>query len=163
MEQLMAISDRQDGGGTTRRAVLAGGLAVALVPVSMADGLASPEEMSEAIKQVVGQTEIRNGRVKLVMPELAENGNSVQLIVTVDRPMSQADHVKTVHIFSEQNPIATVVRFHLGPRSGVAKVSTSIRLATTQRITALAAMSDGSFWRGQANVVVTLAACIDSG
>jgi sulfur-oxidizing protein SoxY len=162
-EQPVTTRDPQNQEHLSRRSILAGGLAVTLMPIPLTEALATPEEMADAIKDVVGPAEISDGRVKLVMPELAENGNSVQLTVTVDSPMTPADHVKTIHIFSEQNPIATVVRFHLGPRCGQAKVSTSIRLATTQRIVALAEMNNGTFWRGQANILVTLAACIDGG
>jgi sulfur-oxidizing protein SoxY len=147
----------------TRRALLAGGASVILVPVAGREALATREEMAAAIAQVVGSRPVKEGRVRLEAPELAENGNSVPITVTVDSPMTAGDHVRTIHVFSEANPIATVVRFHLGPRAGRAKVSTSIRLAETQRITALAEMSDGSFWSGHANVLVTLAACIDTG
>jgi sulfur-oxidizing protein SoxY len=104
---------------------------------------------------------INEGRVKVVLPELAENGNSVPLRISVESPMTASDHVKMIYVFSEQNPIANVVRFHVGPRSGVARVQTSIRLAATQRITVIAQMSDGSCWSGGANVVVTQAACFD--
>ena len=99
--------------------------------------------------------------MKLELPQLAENGNSVPLKVAVESPMSAADHVKTIYIFSEKNPVPNVVRFHIGPRSGVARVQTSIRLAATQRITAVAQMSDGSLWSGGADVIVTQAACLD--
>ena len=99
--------------------------------------------------------------MRIELPELAENGNSVPLKLTVDSPMTPADHVKMLYVFSEKNPVSNVVRFHLGPRSGVARVQTSIRLAATQRITAVARMSDGSLWSGAADVIVTQAACLD--
>ncbi len=83
------------------------------------------------------------------------------LKLTVDSPMTAADHVKAVYVFSEKNPVSNVVRFHLGSRSGAARVQTSIRLAATQRITAIARMSDGSLWSGTADVIVTQAACLD--
>ena len=89
---------------------------------------------------------------------------SVSLAVTVDSPMTEADRVKAVHIFSEMNPVTTLVRFHVSPRAGRnPTLLTNIRLADSQRVTAVAAMSDGSFWSGDANVVVTIAACIDGG
>jgi len=99
--------------------------------------------------------------VKLELPQLAENGNSVPLKVAVESPMTASDHVKLIYVFSERNPVPNVVRFHLGPRSGVARVQTSIRLAATQRITAVAHMSNGSLWLGSAEVIVTQAACLD--
>ena len=107
--------------------------------------------------------EIVRNRVKLDLPRLAENGNSVTLKIDVDSPMTAADYVKFIHILSEQNPIATVARFHLALRAGRAFVSTSIRLATTQNVHAIAEMSDGTLWFDAAESVVLLAACIDGG
>ena len=147
--------------GITRRDALAGATAVVLVPAVPDRVRATPEELAGAIKDIVGTAVLKSGRVKLTMPELAENGNSVSLSIAIDSPMTAADHVKIIHVLSEMNPITTVARFHLGPRAGRAKVATNIRLATTQTVTAIAEMSDGSFCSGTANVVVTLAACIE--
>ena len=83
------------------------------------------------------------------------------LTVSVDSPMTEADHVKAIHIFSEKNPLPNVVSFHLGPRAGRASVATRIRLADTQTVVAICELSDGSFWSGSADVVVTLAACLE--
>jgi sulfur-oxidizing protein SoxY len=146
-----------------RRHLLAGTAGLALVPMAMTPARATPETMAAAIRETVGSAEIKRGRVSIEMPRLAENGNSVQIIIKADSPMTAADHVKSIAVFSEKNPIATVVRFHLGPRAGVARISTSIRLAATQTVTAIATMSDGSHWAGDAEVVVTLAACLDGG
>jgi sulfur-oxidizing protein SoxY len=146
----------------SRRAVLAGGVSILLLPLSAGMAAATPDDMAQAMEEALGKgAAARPGRVKLELPQLAENGNSVPLTVSVESPMSAADHVRTIYIFSERNPVANVVRFHLGPRSGVARVQTSIRLAGTQRITAIARMSDGSLWSGGADVVVTQAACLD--
>jgi sulfur-oxidizing protein SoxY len=144
--------------GITRRDALAGATALVLVPARVR---ATQEELAGAIKDIVRTAVVKAGRVKLTMPELAENGNSVSLSIAIDSPMTAADHVKIIHVLSEMNPITTVARFHLGPRAGRAKVATNIRLATTQTVTAIAEMSDGSFCSGTANVVVTLAACIE--
>lgn len=103
------------------------------------------------------------GRVKLTMPELAENGNSVSMLLEVASPMSAADHVKTISVLAEKNPTTLIFRVHLGPRSGRARVATNVRLADTQRVVAIAEMSDGAMWMGEARVLVTLAACIDGG
>jgi sulfur-oxidizing protein SoxY len=146
-----------------RRRVLAGAAGLALGSAAIAPARATPETMAAAIRETVGTAEVKRGRVTIEAPRLAENGNSVQIIIKADSPMTAADHVKTIAVFSEKNPIATVVRFHLGPRSGTARVATSIRLAATQTITAIATMSDGSHWAGDADVVVTLAACLDGG
>lgn len=146
----------------SRRVVLSGAIAIALVPLGPEQARATPESMVEATAEVLGASAaIKPGRVKVEMPELAENGNVVPLKINVESAMTAADHVKSIYVFSEKNPVANVVRFHLGPRSGTAKVHTNIRLAATQRITAVAKMSDGSLWSGAVEVIVTQAACID--
>ena len=148
-------------GDLSRRSLLAGAVGILVLPLgSVAE--AAPEDMAEAMAEALGKdAPIKPGRIKIELPQLAENGNSVPLKIAVESPMSAADHVKTIYIFSERNPVPNVVRFHLGPRSGAARVQTSIRLAGTQRITAVARMSDGSLWSGGADVIVTQAACLD--
>jgi sulfur-oxidizing protein SoxY len=146
----------------SRRSLLAVAVAIVVLPLSAGNALATPESMAEAMDEALGKAApIKVGRVKLELPELAENGNSVPLKISVESPMTAGDHVKMIYVFSEKNPVSNVVRFHLGPRSGVARVQTSIRLAGTQRITAVARMSDGSLWSGGADVIVTQAACLD--
>jgi sulfur-oxidizing protein SoxY len=117
--------------------------------------------LQEAVQEFAGSADIRSARVHLDIPPLVENGNAVGVTVTVESPMSQSDHVRRIGIFNEKNPQAGVAIFHLGPRSGRAKVSTRIRLAATQSVRAVAEMSDGSFWSGEAKVIVTLAACVE--
>lgn len=154
--------DRSHTPDPSRRHVLAaslGAVAVALLPVDAAR--ATPDEMAAAMKEALGDAPLKPGRVTLELPSMAENGNSVFMTVSVDSPMTAADHVKSIYVFSEKNPSANVVRFHLGPRAGRARVQTSIRLADTQRITAVARMSDGSLWSGTADVMVTVSACIE--
>ena len=152
---------QSNDGGLSRRSLLAGAVGILVLPLgSVAE--AAPEDMAEAMAEALGKdAPIKPGRIKIELPQLAENGNSVPLKIAVESPMSAADHVKTIFIFSERNPVPNVVHFHLGPRSGAARVQTSIRLAGTQRITAVARMSDGSLWSGGADVIVTQAACLD--
>ncbi len=123
--------------------------------------LASPESAAAAMKAILGDAPLRQGKITLDMPPIAENGNSVPLTVSVESPMTAAEHVRSVHVFAEQNPLPNVAHFYLGPRTGKAQVSTRIRLFTSQKITGVAALSDGSFWSGSAEVVITLAACIE--
>jgi len=115
-----------------------------------------------AIKQYVGDAVVRVGKVKLDVAELVENGNTVPLSVAVDSPMTATEHVKRIAIFNERNPQRDVARFTLGPRSGRALVATRIRLATSQKLVAIAQLSDGSYWSHSADVIVTLAACVES-
>jgi sulfur-oxidizing protein SoxY len=129
--------------------------------VAVRPARATPAEMEEAIRTVVGSARVAAGRVKLDVPPLSENGNAVPLAVTVESPMTAADHVRAIHVFTEKNPQPYVASFHLGPRAGRASVQTRIRLADTQTVTAIAELSDGSFWSARADVVVTLAACLE--
>lgn len=120
-----------------------------------------PSVTQDAIRKVVGDGEVRPGRVKLDVPPLIDNGNAVPLAVSVESPMTAADHVKSIHVFTEKNPQPNVISVYLGPRSGRATLTTRIRLADTQTITAIAEMSDGSYWSASVSVVVTLAACLE--
>ncbi|MGC1749413.1 MAG: SoxY-related AACIE arm protein [Pseudolabrys sp.] len=148
--------------GATRRAVLLGTLAGSVaVTIRLEPAQATPERMRTAIRNVVGEASIRKGRVELEVPPLVENGNTVALSVAVDSPMTATDYVKALHVFNEKNPQPNVISVHLGPRAGKAKISTRFRLADSQMVTAIAEMSDGTFWSASADVIVTLAACVD--
>lgn len=122
---------------------------------------ATPVAMQEAIRQVVGPASVNPGKVKLEVPPLVENGNTVPLTVSVESPMTETDHVKAIHVFTEKNPQPNVVAFRFGPRAGRARVATRIRLADTQTVVAISELSDGSFWSDSADVVVTLAARLE--
>jgi sulfur-oxidizing protein SoxY len=148
---------------TSRRAFLqaaAAGLGLGAV-ITVAPAQATPKAMEDAVRRVVGAAPVTKGRVKLELPPLSENGNTVPMTVSVESPMTPADHVRAIHVFTELNPQPEVVSFRIGPRAGQARVSTRIRLANTQTVTALGELSDGSFWSATATVVVTLAACLE--
>lgn len=152
------------GVSTTRREFLAaavacaGGVGFAIVAGS---ARATPEAMREAIHQVAGAAAIRQGRVKLDIAPLVENGHSVAVSAEVESPMTSAEHVKAIHVFTEKNPLPNVISVFMGPRAGRARISTRMRLADTQTVIAVAELSDGSFWSASAHVVVTLAACLE--
>jgi sulfur-oxidizing protein SoxY len=119
--------------------------------------------LQEAVRKVVGDVQVHRGKVKLEMPPLIENGNSVPLAVAVDSPMTAADHVKAIHVFAEKNPQPNVISAQLGPRAGRARIATRARIADTGSVVAIAQMSDGSFWSDSISVVVTLSACLEDG
>jgi sulfur-oxidizing protein SoxY len=148
---------------TTRRDFLvAAGLAGAWALASAAGSArATPAAMHDAIRKVVGDAQIRRGKVKLDVPPLIDNGNAVPLSVAVESPMTPDDHVKAIHLFNEKNPQPNILSVFLGPRAGRASISTRVRLADTQTVTAIAELSDGSFWSDSVAVVVTLAACLE--
>jgi sulfur-oxidizing protein SoxY len=124
---------------------------------------ATPAEMQAAMRKVIGGATVRPGKVQLEIPPLIDNGNTVPLMVSVDSPMTPAEHVKAIHVFTEKNPQPNVLSARLGPRAGRASVSTRVRLADTQTVHAIAELSDGSFWSGSAYVVVTVSACLEEG
>lgn len=147
----------------SRRTFLVSLLGCTFLPLLKAQPAAAeiPDKLLPLIHEVTGGAPPKAGRVKLTLPPLAESGNSVPLKVQVESPMTAADYVKSIHLFSERNPRPVIARFHLGPQSGKAEVSTRIRLAGSQQVVALAAMSDGSYWIGDTNVVVVAGACVD--
>ena len=150
---------------STRRQFLgfAGGIAVAgAIPIVTVRPLqATPAMLASAIRNVVGSAEVHTGKVKLDIPPLVENGNTVPMTVSVASPMTPEDHVKSIHVFNEKNPQPNIGNFYLSALSGRAQVSTRIRLADSQKVTAIARLSDGSFWQTSVDVVVTLAACTE--
>jgi sulfur-oxidizing protein SoxY len=132
------------------------GLSLTSVPAS-----ATPASMRAAIRKAVGEAPLKKGKLKIDLPPLIENGNAVPLVLTCDSPMTAEDHVKAMHVFTEKNPQPNVISIQLGPRAGRASVSTRIRLADSQKVVAIAQMSDGSFWSEEIEVIVTLAACLE--
>lgn len=144
----------------TRRMILAAAAGVSLAP-SVAPARATEATMVEAIRALIGESTLQRGRVKLELPAIVENGNTVSLTVSVESPTSETDHVESIHIFNQKNPQPYVAAFNLGPRAGKASISTRIRLADSQRVVAIARLNDGSFWSSSADVIVTLAACTE--
>jgi sulfur-oxidizing protein SoxY len=142
---------------------LAGGAAlIGTVPmVTLRPAQATPATLAAAIRTVVGSAVVHTGKIKLDIPPLVENGNTVPMTVSVSSPMTAEDHVKSIHVFNEKNPQPNIGNFYLGPQSGRAQISTRIRLADSQKIVAIAKLSDGSFWSATVDVVVTLAACTE--
>ena len=103
--------------------------------------------------------EIAVGKIKLEIPEIAENGNTVPISFSVDSPMTKDDYVKRVIIIAEDNPRPEVATFNFTPLSGVAKASSRMRLAKTQTVIAVAEISDGSFHMAKTKVKVTIGGC----
>jgi sulfur-oxidizing protein SoxY len=140
-------------------------LAVPLPPLfaakrAVADA-AGVESIVPAIHDVTKGAEVKSGKIKLQIPRLADNGNSVAVKLIVESPMTPSDFVRGIYLFSEKNPRPVIARFHLGPEAGRAEITTRIRLAGTQRVVAIAELSDGSFWSDVEEVAVTLSACLD--
>jgi len=143
----------------TRRTFVISAAAASVLPTLNA--FATVDDATQAVDKILGGRLAQVGRVTLEIPPLVENGNLVTMKVSVQSPMTEADYVRAVHIVAEGNPLPNVVSFFLSPRSGRAAVTTRIRLGDSQRVRAIAQMSDGSFWQGDAATLVTLAACTE--
>ena len=145
-----------------RRRTLVAGLGAGCVGIAaLPPARASTDELLAAIKAFTGGVEPGTGRIKLDIEHLVENGHAVPITLSVSSPMTQADHVQRIAVFNELNPQRDVILLTLTPEMGRAEVSTRIRLATSQKLVALAKMSDGSCWKHEVDVIVTLAACIE--
>ena len=148
-----------------RRRFLAG-LAISLAPAKA--GAQSPlaprfHDLDALVKDATKGAPAKSGRVTLEIPRLADNGHSVAVRVDVASPMTAADHVKRIVLLSERNPRPVIATFHLGPRAGKAQILTRVRLNGTQRVVAVAELSDGTYWSAMATVEVTESACLDAG
>jgi sulfur-oxidizing protein SoxY len=153
---------------TTRREFLTlvcGALAAGEAAAQLDPNIVAKREaaLRAAIAKITDGKPIRTGKVKLQVPPLIDNGNTVPLAVTVESPMTAEDHVKAIHVLTEKNPQPYVLSAHLGPRAGRASLSTRARIADTGRVIAIAQLSDGSFWQDSVSVVVTLSACLEDG
>jgi sulfur-oxidizing protein SoxY len=153
---------------TQRRELLAGLIGAALVPV---DGAKAAEQLPELWPELSAQgwidkltqgQRVREGRVELTLPRLADNGLSVPLQVRVPSPMTAQDHVRQISLVSMRNPRPLIASFQLGPHSGRAEVATRVRLNGSQQVVALVQMSDLSWWSAMAEVEVTESACLDA-
>jgi sulfur-oxidizing protein SoxY len=136
-------------------AAIAGLTAVFAPKMVFADEAAVAAE----IKKLYGDKKLDSGKIKLDVPEIAENGLVVPVNVEVESPMTDADYVKAVHIFADGNPLPGVVSYKFTPACGKASASTRMRLAQTQNIVCVAEMSNGALYTTKANVKVTIGGC----
>jgi sulfur-oxidizing protein SoxY len=144
-----------------RRQVLgvsAGALATAALGATISPAVAA-NDSADLIKKFTGGKTPAEGKVKLDLPEIAENGNTVPLTVLVESPMTEQSYVSDVLIVADGNPNGGMAMFHFSPASGVAEANTRVRLAATQTITAVARMNDGSFFTASRQVKVTIGGC----
>ena len=155
------MRESSNGGNVTRRQMIVTMSAAAFAALSLPTGeaLETPADVAAKVKAVVGDRKAKSGRIKMELPEIAENGATVPLTVTVDSPMTAKDYVKSVHFFAEKNPNPELATFYFTPRSGKAMASARIRLAKTQNVVTVATMSDGSVYMNKTQVKVTIGGC----
>ena len=146
-----------------RELIVGAGAAIAVATLvgdaSIAIAQDKPPTYDEIVSKILGQAKAEEGKVNIDLPEIAENGNTVPYSVTVDSPMSDADHVKAIHVLSTGNPSPTIASYHFSPASGKATVSSRMRLAKTQDIVAVAEMSNGQLFMERREVKVTIGGC----
>jgi sulfur-oxidizing protein SoxY len=138
---------------------LAAGAVTAAASAGTSGGAWAANDSQDLIKKFTGGKAPAKGRVKLDLPEIAENGNAVPMTVSVESPMTKDNYVSDVLVVAEANPRGGVATFHFTPASGVAEVNTRIRLAETQNVVAIAKMSDGSLFMDTKQVKVTIGGC----
>lgn len=153
----------KDNATLGRRALLKaagfGAVAMAGGTVFSGEANATPDGAAKALSKLTGGASAKDGKVSMKLPEIAENGRTVPLTVSVDSPMSGDNYVKAIHVVAEGNPSPDMCSFHLTPECGKAEVQTRIRLGKTQNIVAAAVMSDGSVYMAKQQVKVTIGGC----
>jgi sulfur-oxidizing protein SoxY len=147
-----------------RREFLVGASAAAAVAALVGDAhlaLAQdkPPTFDETMAKILGQAKAEEGKINIDLPEIAENGNTVPYSVTVESPMTDADHVKAIHVLSTGNPSPVIASYRFSPAAGKAAVSSRMRLAKTQDIVSIAELSNGKFLMGKRTVKVTIGGC----
>ncbi|HWQ39953.1 MAG TPA: thiosulfate oxidation carrier protein SoxY [Burkholderiales bacterium] len=147
-----------DSHGFTRRRAL-GALAAGATVLLVRPLAATPEALQTALRETFGDRAILPGKVTLELPKLAESGNVVPVTISVDSPMTERDHVKSIHLFAERNHLPRIFEARLGPSNGRARVASRIRLVTSQRVVAAAVMSDESVWSAAFDIEVTVSSC----
>jgi len=136
-----------------------GGSAIATMALVPRSVLADTASVAESMKALIGDAAPSEGRIELDLPQIAENGNTVPIMISIDSPMTDDDYVKAVHIFADGNPRPDVASFFFTPACGEATCSTRIRLAKTQNIIAVAEMSNGEVYMAKSEVKVTIGGC----
>lgn len=144
----------------SRREVLrlAGFASIALA-ITAGRAEATKDEVTSAIAKLYGEKKFDSGKIKLDVPEIAENGLVVPINIEVESPMTEADYVKAVHVFAEENPLPNVISYKFTPACGKAAASARMRLAQTQDIVCVAEMSNGSLYMTKSQVKVTIGGC----
>ena len=150
-------------GTAARRRFISALASLAAVPLLPARAQEPTDPFAPLLLKLTGGAKVTPGRVTIDTPRLADNGHSVPFKVSVESPMTAGDHVRSITLLSGRNPRPLMATFHLGPKAGRAQVATRVRMNGSQRVLAVAQLSDGSYWSGSAEVEVTESACLDAG
>jgi len=116
-------------------------------------------ETAKKLLETLAKGAPKEGKINLRAPEIAENGNTVPITISVDSKMEGQDFVKAVHVVADGNPLPGVASFEFGPASGKVDVQVRLRLVATQNIICVAEMADGSLWQVAREIKVTIGGC----
>lgn len=144
---------------TRREALALAGIAALAALIAPRISIADEQAVAAEIKKLYGDKKLESGKIKLDVPEIAENGLVVPVTVDVESPMTEQDYVKAVHVFADGNPLPGIVSYRFTPACGKASASTRMRLAQTQNVVCIAEMSNGNLHMAKANVKVTIGGC----
>ena len=147
-----------DRPSSPRRRVLLAAAALPLLPI---EALAEDEPEVAAFKAFVAGRRVGIGRLKLDSPRIADNGNVVPVKIQMTAPFAAGAEVRSIHLFSEKNPVAQMAVFHFPVAVSRVEIESRVRLAGSQRVAALATLADGSLHSATADIVVTVSACLD--
>ena len=117
------------------------------------------EQIAKLLRDLFGDRPIRRGHVALDMPLVAEDGRVVPVMIDVDLPMTEASHVRAVHLIVDHNPDPHLAAFELTPAIGKVSLQTRIKMKRTTWVRCIAETSDGAVWADYARVSVTLNGC----
>ena len=127
-----------------------------------APALKGPNDMAyeAALKVITGGKEVKdNEKVKLTVPEIAENGAVVPVKIEIDSPMEEKNHVKAIYVLNTKNSNSRCADVLLTPVNGKANFATRVKLSESQEIVAIAALSDGTFMKAGKSIKVTIGGC----
>lgn len=153
------MTTKSDKAALSRRELLSAAAAVISVTIVPFDAFAGPAEAEARIKELTGGVAAKAGKITLKLPEIAENGGSVPMVISVDSPMTDKDYCKAIHVVADGNPLPGICSFRFTPAAGKAEASLRVRMAKTQTVTAIAVMSDGSVYQTTASIKVTIGGC----
>ncbi len=144
----------------TRREFLAAAAAgTAVLTIAPGTVFADASHVAAEIEKAFAGKKLIEGKIKLDLPSIAENGLVVPLNFEVESPMTEKDYVKSVRLYAEGNPGPGLADYHFSPMSPKAAAQIRIRLAKTQNIIAVAEMSNGEIYTAKKEVKVTIGGC----
>src|SRR6266404_695458 len=148
----------------SRRRMLQGAGAWALAsPLLAGAPAAAAQELPAipALTSLLAGRSPRRERLRLELPTLADNGQAVPMRLTMAGPFAPGSALKSIHLYSEVNPVPEMAVFEFPSPPPKVEIDSRVRLAGSQRVVAVAVMSDDTLFAAVADVVVTIAACLD--